>query len=278
VSLEVFGATDIGRKRESNEDDFFCLEFSPGEPVGPRPVSLLLVADGVGGHQAGGRASSLAAESVRDFFARRAQAFPPDPDWSGLLAEAYREANARIHELSRREPELNGMGSTLVAALVNGGTAYLANVGDSRAYRLRRKSIVQVSRDHSWVEEQRRLNALSEEEINLSPFKHMITRSLGYEPRVEVDTFEVGLEDGDYLLLCSDGLYGVVSDGEMLKVFRRQKTPEKICRRLIEEANRAGSRDNITAVVACYRRRRGGELDLPSRTVKLSAGSRGWKF
>jgi len=278
VSLDFFGATDIGRKRESNEDDFLCLDLSPAASASGRSVSLLLVADGVGGHQAGGRASSLAAESVRGHLNRRLQTLEADPDWSGLLGEACREANARIHELSRRESELNGMGSTLVAALVNGGTAYLANVGDSRAYRLRKKSIVQVSRDHSWVEEQKRLNALSREEISLSPFKHMITRSLGYEPRVEVDTFEVGLEDGDFLLLCSDGLYGVLSDAEMLKVFRKQKKPEKICRRLIEEANRAGSRDNITAVVACYRRRQGEEPGIPSRTVRLTVRPRGWKL
>jgi len=269
MSLDFFGATDIGRKRETNEDDFLCLDLSVNAPALGRPLYLFLVADGVGGHQAGGRASALATESVRNFFTSRLGALPADADWTSLLAEACREANARIYELAEQNTEWNGMGSTLVAALVNGGTAHLANIGDSRAYRLSRKSVVQISRDHSWVEEQRRLNSLSEEEINQSPFKHMITRSLGYEPGVEVDTFDVELQEGDYLLLCSDGLYGVLSDAEMLKIFRKNKKPEKICRRLIEEANRAGSRDNITAVVALTLRRNGARFDVSSRTVRL---------
>lgn len=278
MSLEFFGATDIGRKRETNEDDFLCADLSTEAPGFDRPLSLLLVADGVGGHQAGGRASSLAAESIRDFFRPRLRGLPPDPDWTDLLSQACREANERIHRLASQESELNGMGSTVVAALVDGGTAYAVNVGDSRIYRVGSRALLQVSRDHSWAEEQRRVNSLSEEEINVSPFKHMITRSLGYEPRVEVDSYRLVLEEGDYLLLCSDGLYGVLSEEAMLKAIRKNKRPEKICRRLIEEANRAGSRDNITAVVALYRRGRAKRSDIPSRTVSLEAGKGGWRF
>lgn len=278
MSLEFFGATDIGRKRETNEDDFLCLDLSVHAPALGRPLYLFLVADGVGGHQAGGRASALATECVRNFFTSRLGSLPADADWTSFLAEACREANVRIFDLAEQKTEWNGMGSTLVAALVNGGTAHLANIGDSRAYRLSRKSVVQVSRDHSWVEEQRRLNSLSEEEINQSPFKHMITRSLGYEPAVEVDTFDVELQDGEYLLLCSDGLYGVLSDAEMLKIFRKNKKPEKICRRLIEEANRAGSRDNITAVVALHHRGNRTRFDVSSRTVRLDPPAGNGKF
>ena len=279
MSLEIFGVTDVGLKRETNEDDFLCVDLSQEVPSLGRSLYLLLVADGVGGHQAGGQASSLASESVRGFIRTQLRALPAPADLPGLLEQACLEANVRIHQRASQDSDLTGMGSTLVAALVNGGTAHLANIGDSRAYRIHRTAIVQVSRDHSWAEEQRRHNALSEEEINHSPFKHMITRSLGYEPLVQVDTFQVGLEDGDYLLLCSDGLYGILSDRAILKVVRKSKEPEKICRKLVEEANRAGSRDNITVVVALYHPRGEERRVFPSQTVSLDP-SRGkdWDF
>jgi protein phosphatase len=171
------------------------------------------------------------------------------------------------------------MGSTLTAGLVVGSAVFLANVGDSRAYCIRRDEIKQISQDHSWAEEQRRLKTLSEDEINNSPFKHMITRSLGYEPSVKVDSFQTSLEEGDYLLLCTDGLYGILSDRDMLKVFKKQKEPEKICRRLVLEADQAGSRDNITAVVARYRGKEKAHQKIPSQTISLDSSKyKGWDF
>jgi protein phosphatase len=142
------------------------------------------------------------------------------------------------------------MGTTLVAAVATRAKAYVANIGDSRAYLVRGGEIIRVTQDHSWVAEQQRLNIMSPAEIEHSPFKHMITRSLGFEAKARVDLYEENLEGGDYILLCSDGLYAVVPDKEILKVVRKFSDPEKICRKLLKEAAHSGSRDNITAVVA----------------------------
>jgi serine/threonine protein phosphatase PrpC len=279
MTLEFFGISDIGTKRETNEDDFLCVELLKEVHSLNEAAYLLLVADGVGGHQGGDQASSLAAESMRGFFKTRLGKVSAPPDWPRLLEEACLEANARIFQKASQDSALSGMGSTLVAALVSGGSAFLANIGDSRAYRIRRDKIVQLSQDHSWAEEQRRLKTLSEDEINNSPFKHMITRSLGYEPSVKVDSFQIPLEDGDFLLLCTDGLYGILSDREILKVFKKYKEPEKVCRRLVQEADQAGSRDNITAVVALYRTKGEARQKIPSQTISLDASQyKSWDF
>lgn len=277
--MEFFGLTDKGNKRETNEDDFLCVDLFKEVKGLKQPVFLLLVADGVGGHQGGDQASSLASESVREFFKTRLSTAASAPDWPRLVEEACLEANARIYAQASRDSSLSGMGSTLTAGLVVGSAVFLANVGDSRAYCIRRDEIKQISQDHSWAEEQRRLKTLSEDEINNSPFKHMITRSLGYEPSVKVDSFQTSLEEGDYLLLCTDGLYGILSDRDMLKVFKKQKEPEKICRRLVLEADQAGSRDNITAVVARYRGKEKAHQKIPSQTISLDSSKyKGWDF
>jgi len=279
MTLEFFGLTDKGKKRETNEDDFLCVDLFKEVKGLQQPVFLLLVADGVGGHQGGDQASSLASESVREFFKTRLGTAASAPDWPRLVEEACLEANARIFAQASRDSSLSGMGSTLTAGLVIGSAVFLANVGDSRAYCIRRDEIKQISQDHSWAEEQRRLKTLSEDEINNSPFKHMITRSLGYEPSVKVDSFQTSLEEGDYLLLCTDGLYGILSDRDMLKVFKKQKEPEKICRRLVLEADQAGSRDNITAVVARYRGKEKAHQKVPSQTISLDSSKyKGWDF
>ena len=277
--MEFFGLTDKGNKRETNEDDFLCVDLFKEVKGLKQPVFLLLVADGVGGHQGGDQASSLASESVREFFKTRLSTAASAPDWPRLVEEACLEANARIYAQASRDSSLSGMGSTLTAGLVVGSAVFLANVGDSRAYCIRRDEIKQIRQDHSWAEEQRRLKTLSEDEINNSPFKHMITRSLGYEPSVKVDSFQTSLEEGDYLLLCTDGLYGILSDRDMLKVFKKQKEPEKICRRLVLEADQAGSRDNITAVVARYRGKEKAHQKIPSQTISLDSSKyKGWDF
>jgi len=269
MSLEFFGHSDPGHKRESNEDDFLCVDLSREIETLKASVYLLLVADGVGGHQGGDQASSLASETLRTFLRARLSKPAASLDWPNLLEEACLEANTRIFARAAQDSALNGMGSTLVAALVVGNLAFLVNVGDSRAYLVRRKEIRQLSQDHSWAEEQRRMRSLSEEEINQSPFKHMITRSLGYEASVKVDSFRISLGEDEYLLLCTDGLYGILTDREMWKVFKKQKEVERICRRLIQEADQAGSKDNITAVVARYREKGKTPQKTPSQTIIL---------
>ncbi|MCJ7610672.1 MAG: Stp1/IreP family PP2C-type Ser/Thr phosphatase [Candidatus Aminicenantes bacterium] len=248
--FEYFGHTDIGTKRESNEDNYLCLDLPLRPEVSGSPAVVLMVADGIGGQAGGAVASGLATEALKSFLVRRLKELTHPPDWRALLDESFHEANQKIFDKIAENINLTGMGTTLVAAVVLGGRAFVANVGDSRAYAIREDEIRQITEDHSWVAEQSRIRAMSEVEINRSPFRHMITRSLGFGPEIRMDFFEVDLEDGDFLLLCSDGLYSAVPDAEILKIFKKYDDPEKICRKLLKSANHSGGRDNITAVVA----------------------------
>ncbi len=250
MSIEFFGRSDIGSKREKNEDSFLCLDLAPLAPGLPGPAVLLTVADGIGGQAGGGVASVVATDALRDHFARGLGALSSSPDWPKLLADSFQQANIRILERIGQDINLTGMGTTLVAAVIIGGAAHVANVGDSRAYRVRGGIISQITQDHSWVAEQARLRPVSEWEMSRSPFRHMITRSLGFEPDVRADAFTVDLAEGDFVLLCSDGLYSALTDQDLALVFGRNTEPRAICVDLIESADRAGSRDNITAVVA----------------------------
>jgi protein phosphatase len=248
--LKYFGHSDRGSKRELNEDSFLCFDLPAANASPSIEAALLAVADGIGGHAGGAVASGLAAGALQAFFALRLEGRSDGPSWPALLGEAFQTANGRIFERIGQDQNLIGMGTTMVAAIVTGGRAFLANVGDSRAYLLRQNDIIQLTRDHSWVAEQKRLNFMSENEVNHSPFRHMITRSLGSEPQPRVDFFEQDLEAGDFLLLCSDGLYAAMPDKEILAFFKKNADPAHICRKLLQAADKAGSRDNITAVVA----------------------------
>ena len=263
MRIEVFGLTDVGTKREANEDNFLCLDLSRTPIAAEEDFLFLAVADGIGGHLGGATASSMAVQAVRENIRNRLEEGAGPLVFRSLLEESFHSANQRIFEKASRENEFFGMGTTLVAAVLRGGKAFIANVGDSRAYHIRRGEISRISRDHSWAEEQRRMNGLSEQDILRSPYKNMITRSLGFGPDVEVDHFQLELDDEDYLLLCTDGLYGMLDDKTILKIFRKRKTPMDICRQLIRSANHMNSDDNVTAVVAHWR-------GIPSKKRPLS--------
>jgi serine/threonine protein phosphatase PrpC len=266
--LKYFGHSDIGSRREMNEDSYLCLDLPAPTQSPDTSAALLAVADGIGGHAGGAVASGLATEALKAFFTLRLKDEAGCPSWPALLGEAFQLANDKIFERIIQDRNLIGMGTTMVAAVVAGGRAFLANVGDSRAYLVRRKEIGQITRDHSWVAEQKRLKVMSEDEVNHSPFRHMITRSLGSESQPRVDFFELDLEAGDFLLLCSDGLYVALSDKEILKAFKKNHDPEEVGRKLLGAANQAGSRDNITAVVARVGGRETAAAGPPSAKVK----------
>src|SRR4051794_34867211 len=223
--------TDTGRQRNANEDSLFV------------EAPLFVVADGMGGAQAGEVASRAAAESF-------AQNLPPAPP-ERLLEETIEGANRTIHELARKDPGLAGMGTTTTAALVDLDAEEVAigHVGDSRAYRLRGGKFEQLTRDHSLVEEMRRKGQLTDAQAEDHPQRSIITRALGPEPEVEVDLQTVPAQAGDVFLICSDGLTTMLDDGKIAHILSRATSLQSAVRALVDEANRAGGRDNITVVL-----------------------------
>jgi protein phosphatase len=246
VKIDVYGKSDVGRKREKNEDSF-RVDLAKG---------LFIVADGMGGHLGGEFASRLAVKTVTEVLekledpdATLAQELGPDRADPGVqLKYAIRIASSRIFEEASRNTGLRGMGTTLVILLIRNERGYFANVGDSRAYLFRRAQAVQLTVDHSLVEEQLRAGFITEKEVKNHRLKNIITRSVGFQHDVEADLVIRDLQPGDRFLLCSDGLTNLVEDKEILKIISRH--PAQIaCDKLIGLANRRGGDDNVTTVV-----------------------------
>jgi len=221
--------TDTGRQRSANEDSLFVR------------APIFVVADGMGGAQAGEVASKAAAEA----FDRDLPEAPPER----ILRETIEGANRRIHELARADPSRAGMGTTITAAIVDaaGEEVCIGHVGDSRAYRLREGRLERLTRDHSLVEEMRRKGQITDAQAEDHPQRSIITRALGPEPEVEVDVQTVPAAPGDVFLLCSDGLTTMVDEEQIAATLARGPVGEAV-RALVDEANRAGGRDNITAL------------------------------
>jgi serine/threonine protein phosphatase PrpC len=227
---EYAGASDVGRQRESNEDALF---------VAP---PMFAVADGMGGARAGEVASELATNAFEE------HGESADPPESQLTALAQ-EANRRIYDLASRDDSLRGMGTTLTGAMVSGNEVAIGHVGDSRAYRLRDGELEQLTRDHSLVAELERSGQISPEAAEHHPQKSIITRALGPEPDVEVDTYTVPGRAGDVFLLSSDGLTGMVSDDELAAILGKAPSLEEAAASLVRAANQNGGKDNITVVL-----------------------------
>lgn len=234
--------TDLGCVRENNEDK---LEFfqPDDEDVLATKGSFYAVADGMGGHAAGQIASEIALKTtIRAYYAA------PSPMVEDSLRSAIQQANGLIYDAARAISERNGMGTTLTVLVVRGEEAFIAQVGDSRCYRVRNGRIAQLTDDHSWVNEQVKRGALSLEEAEMSPFKNVITRSIGNAPSVDVDVFTEDLEAGDQFLLCSDGLSNEVSSDEMRDAMKRA-APSQAAWDLVDLALERGGRDNCTVLV-----------------------------
>jgi serine/threonine protein phosphatase PrpC len=239
----VFGAkTDLGRVRENNEDKFDF--FEPHEPsVLATKGRVFAVADGMGGHSAGQVASELSLNVfIRSFYSDR------NPEIEKGLANAVREANAYVVDVARTVPGRSGMGATLTAAIIRDDDLYIAQVGDSRCYLLRGGTLEQITEDHSWVAEQVRAGTMSLEDAEQSPFRNVITRSMGGAPEVEPDVTAVKMQPGDRFMLCSDGLTGMVPDVEVAELLS-QGSPSVAAWNLVDRANEYGGRDNITVFV-----------------------------
>ncbi len=236
----IFDAlSDTGQVRESNQD----FVFASAAPVG-NLANLFLVADGMGGHLAGEYASAHAVEIVTETI-RRSRLTEP----IALLEEAICTANRAIYSESMKDPSKHGMGTTFVAATIAGQHLYVANVGDSRLYLADDTAICQITRDHSFVNEMIRQGGMTVEMARHSARKNIITRAVGAESEVQIDFFDLFLQPGQQILMCTDGLTNMVPDEEILDIMRQCPDPSAVVKQLVDLANENGGRDNISAVV-----------------------------
>ena len=247
ATVSLGALTDIGRVRRSNQDVVCVLV---GCDVPQAIDALVVVADGMGGGPAGEVASALAVEGVVEGL----KAALPGPGAATaealeeILGRLLRDVNARVHEASLA-PGRRGMGTTLTMAVLAGAVVVAGNVGDSRGYLLQEGRLRQLTRDHSWVEEQVSLGLLTREEAERDAKRNMLTRAVGTSPEVEADIYTATLAPGDGLLLCSDGLYRLVEEEEMERAMTTAE-PQQACRSLVDLANSRGGLDNITVAIA----------------------------
>ena len=238
--MEACALTDTGQKRSMNQDSVYACTKSIGSLE-----NLFIVADGMGGHQAGDFASNFVVENLVRFF----ETPYPERDVHGILKEGIRKVNRDLYECTSRDPKLNGAGSTLVLATIKGSVLYVANIGDSRLYLLR-EALEQITKDHSYVEELVAMGKLKRGSRDYLEKKNIITRAVGVSAQVDTDLFALKLKSGDQILMCSDGLSNMVEDEEIEKIIKSGRELPKIAMDLIERANRNGGKDNIAVVLA----------------------------
>ncbi|MCI5882780.1 MAG: Stp1/IreP family PP2C-type Ser/Thr phosphatase [Clostridiales bacterium] len=237
--MQTFSITDTGRMRTANQDYIFCQD----KEIGSFP-NLFIVADGMGGHNAGDTASRMCVEEVVSQIQKSTEITP-----IGIFEQAVAAANEKVYQTSNEDPAYFGMGTTIVAAMVLGKMVYIVNVGDSRLY-VCKETLSQVTVDHSLVEEMVQSGKLQKEEMRTHPNKNIITRALGTNPEVKADCFEIEVEEGDVLLLCSDGLSNMLEDKTIESIIKQnEENMEKAAKQLVDEANAAGGKDNISVVL-----------------------------
>ncbi|MEF9946094.1 MAG: Stp1/IreP family PP2C-type Ser/Thr phosphatase [Lachnospiraceae bacterium] len=236
--MKTFSMTDVGRKREVNQDYVYTSE----KPVG-KLLNLFVVADGMGGHKAGDFASKYTVEVLERELLNSVKEEPEE-----MICEAIKSANRKLIEAAGKDVKLEGMGTTLVVATVMESTLYFANVGDSRLY-LINHGIKQLSKDHSLVEEMVRLGGINEEDAKHHPDKNIITRAIGAKETVDIDFFEYRLRKGDVILMCTDGLSNMVEDEEIFNIVQGRRDLVEAAEQLIERANENGGKDNIGVIL-----------------------------
>lgn len=251
--------TDVGRKRDHNEDNFYIL----------KEENLFMVADGMGGHSAGEVASKMIVEHIRDFFIRTSK--DREATWpykmnkdkkyeENRLTTAIQEGNKKVFNTSQNDAKKKGMGTTVTTTLfvtekigekmVDG--VYVGWVGDSRIYRIRKGKLKQISEDHSLLNEMIKKNDMTAEEIANFPHKNVILRAIGMKPHVEVDVKYEVLEEGDLYIMCSDGLSGEVPDDDIERIVNKANSIEEANKNLIQAANNNGGKDNVTVALIQY--------------------------
>lgn len=268
--VRAFGLTDPGRVRPGNEDHFVVVELArtmsvhqtsvlqPKNQYSSHRGHLLVVADGMGGHQAGEVASSMSVVTVEGFVLNTLKRFlnVKAPEEQEVLKEfqaALLQADARIFEEASLHPEMLGMGTTLTMAFAGDWRLLVAHAGDSRCYLLSGGELHQLTKDDTLVANLVRVGALSPAEASRHPSRHVVTNVLGgYEPGVRVEMHRLDLEPGDVVLLCSDGLTEMLPDDRIAAVLKEEREPRQACERLVAEANQQGGKDNITVIVGRF--------------------------
>ncbi len=270
ISVHSYGLTDQGRVRDSNEDHFLVGELArtlwvrqtslPQQPTqnGRNRGHVFLVADGMGGHQAGEVASALTVTTIETFLLHLLKRFSnlQTTDEQAVLKDlqtALCHADARIFEEAAQHPEFTGMGTTLTLALASGWKLFVIHAGDSRCYLFRQGNLRQLTVDHTLAGELARRGTIRPEDVGRHQFRHVVTNALGgNEAGVRVDVEKADLETGDVVLLCSDGLTDMLPDAHLAAILSAERAPQGACERLVVEANRRGGKDNITAIVARF--------------------------
>lgn len=238
--MKTVSVTDIGLKRKMNQDYVFTADV----PVGYLP-NLYLVADGMGGHKAGGYASRFTVETIVEVISAK-----EENDTFKAINHAIIEANSKVRKQSLEDESMSGMGTTLVAAVVDGDILKVANVGDSRLYVIG-DVIEQITIDHSLVEEMVRMGGLDREQARNHENKNIITRAIGAQSQVKPDFFEVKLQAGDQILMCTDGVSNMLTDQEIFDIIKGEGTEEERVEKLVRMANEHGGKDNMGIVLIC---------------------------
>lgn len=241
MKIEVSGITNVGNIRELNEDSYAIRGFEENQPSG-----VCILADGMGGHNAGEIASQHAVSFVDEVLGSNYNR--KETEIPGLLAEAVSHANKEIYELALHTPGQHGMGTTLVIGFITDTAAYIANVGDSRAYAIRDGELCRITVDHSIVEELVANGTITREEAFHHPQKNIITRAVGTDPTIKTDVYEYTYLPGDIMLMCSDGLTEMVTEDDIMQIVSNGAGVQDILEQLVQAALNAGGHDNITVI------------------------------
>lgn len=229
--------TDPGKVREHNEDYLFVDD----------KIGLFIVADGMGGHHGGEVASKMAVSTVADLIKESLKG--NSESVLVMIEEAFRKTNEIIYTMASKDPELNGMGTTMVVAHCHNNKIYVAHVGDSRAYLIRNGNITQLTKDHSVVAELLNSGEITGEEARNHYLRHIVTKALGYKEAIDFDVMSINCQKGDCFLLCTDGLTDMLTDEQIREIVTQRIQAQKICDDLISNANRKGGQDNITVIL-----------------------------
>ena len=237
--MKAFSVTHVGQRRKINQDYVFASEL----PVGSLP-NLFIVADGMGGHNAGDFASRFVVNTVKELLEKS-----NEKDVVTAIDLAVQKANVLLREEASKKEELAGMGTTIVVATIVDSVAHVANVGDSRLYLLSEADFIQITEDHSLVELMVRIGQITKEQARMHPDKNVITRAIGVAGDVQIDFFEFDIRENDEILMCSDGLTNMVEDWEIEQILREDLRIEECGQKLVDVANDHGGKDNIAVVL-----------------------------